>query len=330
MSPSPEVPDGAAAGLSVGAVRAVGGVRAARRETELRTFAVPAEHKTAARSWLVHGERRPGAPRRASCLAVVRQGRGAVETLLRYRAGSTPLGAVGFPGGSLQDSDEHDCAWYGPTATDWARTLGLRDHRLARRHVTAAIRELFEESGILLAGPGPSAVVEDPHGQEWMLARQKLATREQSLAELLNRRGYGLRTDLLWAVGRWLSPDFVHRRFDTQYFVAAAPQGQRTSLLEGTGIWSRWMRADTTVEQAPALGETIGLAQTAGAGLGELTVPAVELLLERMRAARSVVTFLMGLTLRGPVPQYQPELISGQAGPDGAPRLGVWVPRSGA
>ena len=57
------------------------------RPLELRTFAVPEDQLTAARSWVAYGERRPRAARRASSVAVVRDGLHGVETLLRHRGG---------------------------------------------------------------------------------------------------------------------------------------------------------------------------------------------------------------------------------------------------
>lgn len=294
-------------GLAVGH----GPVHRPQRPPQQRRFDVPEDQLAAARSWLVHGERRPRAARRASSVAVVRDGLHGVETLLRFRPGPTPLGAVAFPGGSLEASDEDECAWFGPTPAQWARVLGLEDHRLARRHVAGAIRELFEETGILLAGSDPHAVVENPGGGEWMEARQALDEQQTTLAALLNRRGHGLRTDLLRAVGRWHSPYFAHRRFDTQYFAVAVPHGQDTSLLRGKGIWARWMPAGWVLagREGTRLGDTIARPETLGRQLGGLTVPAVELLLERMAAAGSTVEFLMGLTIRGSVPEYTPELL---------------------
>jgi 8-oxo-dGTP pyrophosphatase MutT (NUDIX family) len=281
------------------------------RPPRRRRFELPVDQQAAARSWLVHGERRPRAARRASSVAIVRDGLNGVETLLRYRSGATPLGAVAFPGGSLEPYDEDECAWFGPTPAQWARVLGLEDHRLARRHVAGAIRELFEETGILLAGTDPHSVVENPGGGEWMEARRALDEQQTTLSALLNRRGHGLRTDLLRAVGRWHSPHFAHRRFDTQYFAVAVPHGQDATLLAGKGLWAEWMPAGWVLagRRGTRLGDGIGRPETLGRRLGELTVPAVELLLERMAAAGSTVEFLMGLTIRGSVPEYTPELL---------------------
>lgn len=313
------------AGLAVGH----GPIQRSARALQPRIFELPEGELVAARSWWVHGERRPRAARRASSVAVVRDGPHGVETLLRYRPGPTPLGSVAFPGGPLDAADEGECRWFGPTPAQWSRVLGADDHRLARRHLTGAIRELFEETGVLLTGPDRYAVVSNPGGGEWPQARIALDRQEISLPELVNRRGFGLRTDLLRAVGRWRSPHFSHRRFDTQYFAAAVPYGQEVSLPEGSEHWAEWIPARRVLadRDTARLGDAIGRPDTVGRALGRLTVPAVELLLERMAAAGSTVEFLMGLTVRGSVPDHTPELQGAAEAPDGGPfRLSVDLP----
>ncbi|NKX49412.1 NUDIX hydrolase, partial [Arthrobacter deserti] len=136
-----------------------------------RLFALPPDQLGAARSWLGHGERTPRKGRLASSVVLVRDSFRGVETYLGYRSGNSPLGTVAFPGGSIEPADDGEAIWYGPSATKWGELLGLADHRQARAHVVAAIRELFEETGILLAGPDASSVVESRAGDEWMGAR---------------------------------------------------------------------------------------------------------------------------------------------------------------
>ena len=99
----------------------------------------------------------------------------------------------------------------------------------AQAIVCAAVRETFEEAGVLLAGPTPDTVVDDTTGERWQAARQALIDRELSFAEFLDERGLVLRSDLLGAWARWITPEFEPRRYDTWFFVAALPAGQRTS-----------------------------------------------------------------------------------------------------
>ncbi|MFD1213504.1 NUDIX hydrolase [Arthrobacter sp. GCM10027362] len=257
-------------------------------------------------------------PRLASSVVLVRDSPRGVETYLGYRSGNSPLGTVAFPGGSIEAGDNDPLTWYGPSAAKWAELLGLADHRQARAHVVAAIRELFEETGVLLAGPDESSLVEGPAGEEWMNAREAVAAQEKSFAEMLDRRGLGLRTDLLKPLSNWLSPDFAHRRFDTRYFAAAQPVSQQPSLLASKGVWASWVCAREILQErdTTALGDLVGQPDTRGLNLEQLTSPAVEIILEKIAAARGTIAYL---SHKRPVVKYHPELVL----VEGAPMLEV-------
>ena len=138
-------------------------------------------------------------------------------------------GMYAFPGGSVDARDlEAAPAWSGPAPGEWADRLGFTDERLARASVCAAVRETFEESGVLLAGPTSDSVVDDTTGEDWEADRTALLGRALPFGELLRRRGLVLRSDLLAAWDHWITPRAEERRFDTRFFVAALPPGQRT------------------------------------------------------------------------------------------------------
>ena len=86
----------------------------------------------------------------------------------------------------------------------------------------AAVRETFEESGVLLAGPTASEVVADTTGADWEADRLALEARELSMTSFLERRGLVLRSDLLGVWAGWLTPVFEPRRYRTWFFVADA------------------------------------------------------------------------------------------------------------
>ena len=123
--------------------------------------------------------------------------------------------------------DDHQIRWAGPTRAWWAERLGV-DEAEAQAIVCAAVRETYEEAGVLLAGPAPDSVVGDTTGEDWEADREALVARDVSFAEFLERRGLVLRSDLLGAWTRWITPEFEPRRYDTWFFVAALPEGQRT------------------------------------------------------------------------------------------------------
>ncbi|GHH85309.1 hypothetical protein GCM10018793_52730 [Streptomyces sulfonofaciens] len=153
-------------------------------------------------------------------------------------------GAYAYPGGGVDPRDDDVLVgWAGPSREQWAVRLGV-DEAAAQAIVCAAVRETFEEAGVLLAGPAPDAVVGDITGADWEADRAALVAHELSFAQFLERRGLLLRSDLLGAWARWITPEFEPRRYDTWFFVAALPTGQRTA---GTSD-----EADRTVWIAPS------------------------------------------------------------------------------
>ncbi|MEV4871596.1 NUDIX hydrolase [Streptomyces syringium] len=194
---------------------------------------------------LTRGELRPAAPRRAATVLLVRDTTGGptVHMLRRRASMAFAGGAYAYPGGSVDPRDERDVPWAGPSRTEWARRLGV-DAASAQAIVCAAVRETFEEAGVLLAGPTPESVVADTTGADWEADRAALVTRELSFADFLDRRGLVLRSDLLGGWARWITPEFEPRRYDTWFFVAALPEGQRTRNAS--------TEADHTVWAAPA------------------------------------------------------------------------------
>ncbi|MEZ5096328.1 MAG: NUDIX domain-containing protein [Nocardioides sp.] len=209
------------------------------------------------------GVRTPAEPRNAATVALTRRGgRGPEVYLLRRHAQMAfAAGMYVFPGGVVDERDDDAAlAWAGPGASAWAAQLGVAEP-LARALVAAAVRETFEESGVLLAGPDPTSVVPDTTGTGWEADRQALESRDLSLTELLARRGLVLRADLLGAWSGWLTPDFEPRRYRTWFFVAELPQGQVTRDVSGESDSVTWLPAAEAVRAADA-GELLMLPPT--------------------------------------------------------------------
>jgi hypothetical protein len=116
------------------------------------------------------------------------------------------------------------------------------DTRLATALICAAVRETFEESGVLLAGSSADDVVADTSGDDWEADRLALLDRSLSLAEMLGRRRLVLRADLLRPWAHWITPEVEPRRYDTRFFVAVLPAGQRTRDVGGEADSVVWMR----------------------------------------------------------------------------------------
>src|SRR5687768_4482863 len=160
------------------------------------------------------GSREPVEPRNAATVVLMRRGREGPEIYLLRRQTSMAFagGMCVFPGGGVDPRDfDHAVAWAGPSPAEWAERLGV-DERMARALVCAAVRETFEESGVLLAGAADS-VVADTTGDDWEADRVALEGRDLSLTDFLDRRGLVLRTDLLGAWAGWTTPVFEPRRY---------------------------------------------------------------------------------------------------------------------
>lgn len=194
---------------------------------------------------LASGEQQPAEPRHAATVVLSRdRGEGPEVYLLRRTAAMAfAAGFFVFPGGSVDSRDEHfaDEAWVGPPPRQWASAL-TADEPIARALVCAAVRETFEESGVLLAGPDAHSVVADTSGDDWEADRLALLDRSLSLAEMLRRRDLVLRADLLRAWSHWITPEVEPKRFNTRFFVAAMPDGQRTRDVGGEADRVAWMR----------------------------------------------------------------------------------------
>jgi 8-oxo-dGTP pyrophosphatase MutT (NUDIX family) len=165
-----------------------------------------------------------------------------VYMLRRLQTMAFAPGAYVFPGGSVDEADsDGGHGWAGPPAEHFAGPLGLPPDR-AQALIRAAVRETFEECGVLLAGPSADAVVSDTSGEDWQADREALARGSRSLAELLTRRGLLLRADLLRPWSRWITPEAESRRYDTRFFTALLPRAQQAMGGTGEADEAAWLR----------------------------------------------------------------------------------------
>ena len=193
---------------------------------------------------LANGELTPAEPRHASTVVLLRDRGDGMQAYLLRRTMTMAFaaGMYVFPGGSVDPRDESlsDAAWVGPPPSQWAGLLSA-DANLAKALVCAAVRETFEESGVLLAGPDAESVVGDTTDESWEADRLALIDRSLSFASMLDRRGLILRADLLRPWAHWITPEFEPKRFDTRFFVAALPAGQRTRDVGGEADRVAWV-----------------------------------------------------------------------------------------
>ena len=261
-----------------------------------RLYTIPEFMRTAAESWREGGnEGATGCTmRQAASVIFVRDGDNGLETILTYRPGTSPLGVVAFPGGTALPGDDDSASWVGPGADYWQEQFHFSDIAQARRSVMAAVRESFEETGILLAGEDDQDVVEHSSTPEFMAWREAVAAQDKSFSDFLTSSGLSVRADLLRPVARWQSPDFFLKRYDIAYFTTALPVGQDPKLLLGKGVWGDWLNVRELLEakDTSELGDRIGQPNTVGRTLDQLITPGVMCMLESLAKAQTSVAWL--------------------------------------
>lgn len=197
----------------------------------------------------------PSRPRQAATVLLLRDGAPGLEVYLLRRTRGMPFagGMTAYPGGGVDPRDgDVQTAWAGPPPAQWAHAFGC-DERTARELVCAAVRETFEEAGVLLAGAADGgAVVPDVSGEDWEAQRQALLARELSLAELLASRGLALRSDLLRPFAHWITPPVEPRRYDTKFFAAALPVGQEARHVTGEADEVSWLTPSAALAELAA------------------------------------------------------------------------------
>jgi 8-oxo-dGTP pyrophosphatase MutT (NUDIX family) len=186
----------------------------------------------------------PPAPIPSATLLLLRDRPSGLEVFMvkRHHQIDFASGALVFPGGKLAKGDGDPAL---RAACDGADRLDDTD--LGVR--ACAIREGFEESGIILARPAGCPVMAGAETaarlQDW---RPRLDKGEAGLVQFAAEAGLRLACDALTPFARWITPTFMPKRFDTHFFLAAAPDGQ-VGMHDGReGVDSVW----TTPERAMA------------------------------------------------------------------------------
>ena len=241
-------------------------------------------------------------PRASATIVVVRDGDAGLEVLLLRRAerGDQNSGAWVFPGG-LVDAGDHECADLCGAVSEAEVNAHLKTER-GLGYLVAAVRECFEECGLLYARPvrGDAPLVR--FGGETAEAfdawRGPLHRNERSLREFCEGAGLQLAVDQLVYFSHWVTPLGRAKRFDTRFFIAAMPHGQ-SAVHDGTElVEQRWVRPVDAL--------------AADAGLHLMTPTRTTLELLRPHASAQAV--MAWAAARGPVEQTQPHLGSGSGG----------------
>jgi len=183
----------------------------------------------------------PGPPvRPAATLALVRDGASGLEVLLLQRTWQAAFlpGYFVFPGGAVdrRDPDLRALSSGGDDATI-SQTLSLDEGGVD--YMIAALRECFEEAGLLLAVDARGRLLTRQH-PALSAGREALRRERLSFRALCQQHGLGLPLDRLAYLGHWQTPPGAPRRFDTRFFVALAPPDQTAAHDGSETIAHRW------------------------------------------------------------------------------------------
>ncbi len=183
-----------------------------------------------------------------------------LEVLLLERHGDSPFapGALVFPGGKVDPEDGRldPARWRCTDLAMWVERLGVPDEQMALAMLVAAVRETFEEAGILLAvrEDGRSLVEAPLPSRETAEVRDAMAARDRAhdWRPWLAAESLVLDLDALAMWSWWVTPEGLPRRYDTRFLVAVMPDGQdaRHDGVELTD--TRWIRPEDALALSDA------------------------------------------------------------------------------
>ncbi|HQN11072.1 MAG TPA: MBL fold metallo-hydrolase [Quisquiliibacterium sp.] len=186
----------------------------------------------------LHEWREPVATRPAATILLLRDGPDGLEVLMTRRSvtASFAPGVFVFPGGALDAAD----------ASERARRLSrVRPDQPddVRPHSVAAIREAFEELGILLAYRPDGSMADATD-----VARVD-RSRDADFFEQLEAGGYAMALDRVWWLCHWITDRDLPKRFDVRFFVAPVPPGQEPVADEGEQFEPVWISPKQALER---------------------------------------------------------------------------------
>ena len=196
------------------------------------------------------------APRPAASVILVRDGELGLEVFMVERQKSARFvgGAHVFPGGRV-DPEDADAGEICVGLDDDAASKRLRVEHGGLAHYVAAVRECFEEAGVLLAYDAEGRPLDTTSASalaELEEARRALNAREIGFLDLARRHGWRLALDRMHYWAHWITPESSPIRFDTRFFLTAVAADQSAAHDEGELAGSEWVRPLTALRKAEA------------------------------------------------------------------------------
>tara|TARA_R110000824_G_scaffold118105_1_gene270297 strand:+ start:18331 stop:19116 length:786 start_codon:yes stop_codon:yes gene_type:complete len=174
-----------------------------------------------------------------------------VFMVVRHHKIDSFSGALVFPGGKVDRGDTHDAVRARIDGAD-----GLDDREFSMR--VAAIREAYEECGVLLAREeGSGALVNAARLRMLEPMRNALNKNELDIGALLEKSGLRLAADLLTPFAHWITPNIMPKRFDTRFYLASAPEDHLAVHDGSESVDSVWIRPADAIAEAEAGTKTV-------------------------------------------------------------------------
>lgn len=185
--------------------------------------------------------------RPASTVVILRDGPGGIEVFMvvRHHQIDFASGALVFPGGKV-DAEDSDAAWgelapNAPNAPD-------------RSFFVAAGRETFEEAGLMLARRRGTNEIVNADVAHNLVETHRAALLEGAtkFVDILRQENLMLAADLMVPFAHWITPEVVPKRFDTHFFLIAAPVAQLGAHDGGESVEGLWITPQQALSEAKA------------------------------------------------------------------------------
>ena len=189
----------------------------------------------------------PVPARPASTVAILRDRANGIEVFMvvRHREIDFASGAIVFPGGKVDAQDAGDA---------WKDLATEAPSAPERSFFVAAGRETFEEAGLVLARQRGNTELVDATAADRLVAahRARLLEGEVSFIDILRGEGLTLALDLMVPFAHWVTPEPMPKRFDTHFFLVAAPVSQLGAHDGAESVEGLWIAPRQALAEAEA------------------------------------------------------------------------------
>ena len=234
--------------------------------------------------------------RPSSTVVLLRPARATIETFLVRRHDTIAFmgGAHVFPGGKVDDTDRAaDTAAHCDGLDKAVARMPAVERSTAIAYHVAAVRELFEEAGVLLARDVNGGMV-SVADEQLDLHRHRLIEGTTTLAAMAASERVRLALDELELFAHWVTPDGEPRRFDTRFFLAAAPAAQEAAHHAHEASDGTWLSPGDALERCAR---------------GEIVLPPPTWITLRALSRCTTIDAAFAWARASPVPRIQPRVV---------------------